>query len=69
VVAGNLTQAIWKSSQCSLPLSHLSSPKIKFLREQFTVESNKDAPFMDEQSVSFNFWDSGNILGMEVGRV
>ena len=26
VVAGNWTQDIWKSSQCSQPLSHLSSP-------------------------------------------
>jgi hypothetical protein len=24
--AGNYTQALWKSSQCSWPLSHLSSP-------------------------------------------
>ena len=27
VVAGNWPQNLWKSSQCSQPLSHLSSPK------------------------------------------
>ena len=26
VVAGNWTQDLWKSSQCSYPLSHLSNP-------------------------------------------
>jgi hypothetical protein len=28
VIAGNQTQNLWKSSQCSQPLSHLSSPKV-----------------------------------------
>jgi hypothetical protein len=27
VAAGNWTQYLWKSSQCSSPLSHLPSPK------------------------------------------
>jgi len=33
------------------------------------VGSNKDAPFMDEHSVSLNSLDSGSILDKEVGRV
>jgi len=32
VVAGNWTQDLWKSSQCTKPLSHLSSPCPLFLR-------------------------------------
>ena len=31
VVSGNWTQNLWKSSQCSYPLSHLSSPALPFL--------------------------------------
>jgi hypothetical protein len=31
VVVGNWTQDLWKSSQCSYLLSHLSSPTLKFL--------------------------------------
>jgi len=31
VGAGNRTQVLWKSSQCSQPLSHLSSPSASFL--------------------------------------
>jgi hypothetical protein len=31
VVAGNWTQDLWKSSQCSSPLSHLFSPWVQFL--------------------------------------
>jgi hypothetical protein len=33
VVAGNRTQDLQKSSQCSYPLSHLTSPPPFFLRE------------------------------------
>jgi len=35
VVAGNWTQDLWKSSQCSQPLSHLSSPLNIFLKLVF----------------------------------
>jgi len=37
VVAGNWTQDLWKSSQCSWPLSHLSSPFLFFSRQTFSV--------------------------------
>jgi hypothetical protein len=35
VVAGNWTQDLWKSSQCSYPLSHLSSPHSAFKDSSF----------------------------------
>jgi hypothetical protein len=37
VVAGNRIQDLWKSSQCSQPLIHLSSLNLKILKEMFIL--------------------------------
>ena len=39
VVAGNWTQDLWKSSQCSYLLSHLSSPSSEFQKREVQGDS------------------------------
>jgi hypothetical protein len=41
VVARNWTQYLWKSSQCSYPLSYLSSPKNVFLKTKKAYAEKK----------------------------